>query len=143
MTDTASRETAADDVLFMNLAKGHKRGDQCPAYSWDWFVSRRARLVISEKELVFGDWVIPVSKIQNATLFRGRQVFMKFLILEVRTAEATYQFGVRQKSGLADKIPFEVECRKVRLRYSRFSIVFRFVLIGATVFCYWMFFGSF
>jgi len=141
MTDNNSQDTVADEVLFTNLAKGHRHGGQHPGYSWDWFRARRARLTITEDKVIFGDWIVPLSTIASATLYRGRQVFLKFFVLEIRTPDVTYQFSVRQKTGLAEKLPFEYESLKIRLRYSRFSILFRVALIGATAFSYWMLFG--
>lgn len=125
-------------LLFSCFAKGTLSPPDRPAYSWAWFRARRARFEIFDDKVVCGDWVIPVAEIDSARLLGGREVFHRFHVLELRTRDHVFQFGVSQKTKLKDKIPFEFHEENTRLKYSAFSIGWRLALIGITAFSYYM-----
>ena len=73
----------------------------------------------------------------GATLYEGRQMFIPFKLLAVRTQDTIYQFGFNPWCGIAPHLPFECERERIRLRYSPFSIVVRVVAVGYLLYWLW------
>ncbi|MEM6810074.1 MAG: hypothetical protein AAF574_12620 [Pseudomonadota bacterium] len=114
-------------------------GDQL-RYSANWVTARRASLRIWSDRLECGDWVIPYVSIQEAVLVSLWQGIFPCYVLQVRTAEHTYSFGLNRGRFWKGDLPFEVRREKGKLGYSKFSIASRvFGLLGAVTWAWWTF----
>ena len=115
-------------------------GDQLK-YGPNWLFSRRAQLRVFSDRIECGDWRIGNSEIKHAVLFAIRQsLVIPGYVLKVETAEKTYHFGLNYSAFWKGELPFTVERTKGRLAYSPFSIVIRFIALGAVAYLLWQHF---
>lgn len=92
-------------------------------HSQNWVVARRALLKVFGDHLECGDWRIPFSEIDDAVLFRTRQMFIPCYVLRVQARGQTYQFGLNPGRFWAKELPFPVRRETAAVRYSPFSIL--------------------
>jgi hypothetical protein len=96
--------------------------------STDWAVARRGWLHIYADRLELGDWVIPYSAIQEATLFRLRTLLGGY-VLYVRANGQAYQFGLNPWALLGKQLPFPHAREATRVRHTALTIAVRVVLL--------------
>jgi hypothetical protein len=118
-------------------------GDQlkhCP----NWVLARRGRLKIFQDRLECGDWVVAYSDIKNATLYSVRQLIIVIpfpgYVLRIETEDKTYHFGLNPSAYWKNELPFSIERQKGRLKFSLFSIIIRWVLLGYIISILWRIF---
>jgi len=119
------------------MTKGVKGAADAFEYGMSWVTARRAFLKVYEDRLECGDWGIPYRSINHAVLFETRQMFIPCYVLKIRTDAEAYQFGLNGGRFWAGELPFPVTREKGRLRYSKFSIAMRVILVAA---CIWYIF---
>ena len=99
-------------------------------YSQNWVFARRSVFKVYEKEIRCGDWIFDTDKIQNAVLYRIRQMFIPGSVLEFTYEDTVYQFGFNPWAHPEKVFSFPFETKKVKMRYSAFSLAVRlFVLV--------------
>jgi hypothetical protein len=102
-----------------------------------WVTARRAWLDVHPDRLVCGDWTIPTTTVQTATLYQTRQMFIPVSVLELRTHSETFQFGLNPWVRIAPYLPFVVNTHRVPLKHSWFSVLARLVLLGSLLWLAW------
>jgi len=104
-----------------------------PQYSHNWVVARRAQFEIFSDRIECGDWQIPFSSILQATAFETKQWFIPIVVLQIATADRTFQFGFNPWADPVSRLPVDVKKEKVRLKYSTYSLAVRLVLVAAFI----------
>lgn len=62
----------------------------------DWVTSQRAVVMLTEKKLVCGKWIIPLDNISTAQLLKINSLFGGGQVLKVQTMDdKNYQFGMQ------------------------------------------------
>jgi len=108
-------------------------------YGPNWILARRARLKLFEGHLICGDWNIPYSAINKAVLYSIRSTFfIPGYVLKLETSEKTYHFGLNCGTFWKGDLPFPVERKRGKLKYSIFSIIARIIVIAYLI--YWLVF---
>jgi hypothetical protein len=108
--------------------------------SFRWVLSRRGILRVTDESLHFGDWAIPYSGIDEAVLFRIRQMFIPGYVLRVRARGSVYQFGLRYGRFWKGELPFEAERRRARIRLTPARIVIRVLFFAILAYWIWRIF---
>jgi hypothetical protein len=121
---------------FACWTKATTREAGAPRFSASWIAARRGRLELYDDRLVLGDWTVPVAAIRAATLFRLRGL-VGGSVLEVATAERTYQFGLNPWVAIERHLPFPFAVERVALRYSALAVALRVVLVVWLVYVVW------
>ena len=123
MKAITSRALQMSQLRYQCWTKATDKERGQPRRSSAWLASRRAWFKVFEDRIECGNWTISVSDIQEAVLFESTQFFIPVLVLQLSTAENTYQFGFNPWSKAIRFLPFEVQRRRVKLHYSVFSIL--------------------
>jgi hypothetical protein len=103
-------------------------------HSPNWVYWRRSLLQVYEERLECGDWVIPYSEIEEAVLFRTRELFIPGYVLRLKAQGQVYEFGLNTGRFWAGELPFPV--RRERLGYSRLNIAV--LVLAALAVAYWL-----
>ncbi|MFH1778572.1 MAG: hypothetical protein ABH847_00870 [Candidatus Omnitrophota bacterium] len=99
-------------------------------YGFGWIISRRSALILTEEKLLCGNWVIPLSDIQKASMLKFRSTFSKGLVLKISTKNNKhYQFGLTYDPIWENQkiLQFEIDTQKIK--YSWLSIIVRIIVI--------------
>lgn len=95
-----------------------------------WAVSRRSNLILTDKNLVCGDWILPVSSISEATLLRVRSFFAKAYVLKIKVQDGGfYQFGLQYDPMWESQKDLALIALDSRIKLSPLSLTFRIILI--------------
>jgi len=121
----------------MTKATTTEGGDICRSFNW--VVSRRAMLKVTDEALVCSDWCIPYKDIDEAVLFSISQMFIPGYVLRVQSKGTIYQFGLNWGKFWKGELPFHVRREKARLGYSWYSIAVRIILVVFII--YWIYKG--
>ncbi|MEM8810547.1 MAG: hypothetical protein AAGF01_31435 [Cyanobacteria bacterium P01_G01_bin.38] len=105
--------------------------------SFNWVMSRRGLLKVYDDRLACGDWDIPYAGIEEAVLFRTRQMLISGYVLRIKAQGQIYQFGLNPGRFWASDLPFPVERRSARLKLSWFSLTVRIVALAALGYWIW------
>ena len=123
--------------LHQGMTKAIEGAPEDFGYSPKWITSRRAQLRVFEDRLECGDWTILSSQIEKAELFKTRSGLMPCYILKILTGEQSYQFGLNPSKYWKTELPFPVDRTEGKLKYSKFSVIIRILLVGVII---WHFF---
>lgn len=107
------------------FCKATRDEDGSPRRSFNWVVARRGWFTIFDDRVECGDWTIPFSQVQQAIVYRGKQLFIPATVLHLGTADADYQFGFNPWASPIAHLPLEMEEEPLRLSYSPFSLIIR------------------
>lgn len=116
-----------EKVLAADASKGIvKNEDQDIKRGLDWVTSQRAIILLTDKKIICGKWIIPLDTIVNAQLakVRGGQV----LKIEIEDGKH-YQFGMQDNSEWIDQQVLPLTVEKMRMKYSVISIMARVILV--------------
>ena len=133
----SSTSNSDAEPLYRCMTKGVKGAAEEFKYGMKWITARRAFLKVYQDRIECGDWILPYSAFEEAVLFQTRSGLIPCFILKIRTSNNAFQFGLNGNKFWKGDLPFDVVREKGRLKYSWFSIVFRFLLVAALV---WHFF---
>lgn len=106
-------------------------------HSLNWALSRRAFLKVYPDRLECGDWIIPYHEMNEAILFRTRQLFIPCCVLRVKARGRIYQFGLNPGRFWAGELPFPTRRETASLGYSWFSIAIRVAVVAALAYLLW------
>jgi len=118
-----------ENLLYKCMTKATDKENGDPGYSKNWIYARRAMFKIFEKQIRCGDWVIELDKIENMTLYKTKQGFFPVEILKVEMDHKIYQFGFNPWANPMKYIKMDYETKDIKLKYSKFSIIYRIFLI--------------
>jgi len=105
--------------------------------SLNWVLSRRCTLKVFDDRLECGDWVVPYRDVDEAVLFRVRQMLIPGYVLRVKAQGRIYQFGLNRGKYWDGELPFPVAREAASVGYSWFSIAVRVVLVGCVAYLVW------
>lgn len=112
------------------MCKATTREDNEPRYSHNWVTARRARFKIYDDRIVCGDWTIPFAEVEQARVYETKSMFMSVEILHLITERGSFQFGFNPWVKAAEHLPLSLEREQVKMQYSSFSMMVRFVLVA-------------
>jgi hypothetical protein len=125
-------------VPYRCWTKATRREAGEPRYSANWLAARRAWLEFHAERVTCGDWSIPFTEVNRATLYGVRQFFfIRVSVVELETAKGTFQFGVNPWVDPTPHLPLQLTVQQARLRYSPFSILARVALVVAVLWWCW------
>ena len=135
-------QTDTSALVYRSWTKGTQGESGPPRYSGNWVVARRAWFKVFSDRVECGDWIIPTSSVTDAVLFEARQWFMPVYILTVSTSSGSWQFGFNPWSRVASCLPFPFRRERVRLAYSKSSVLVRVLLLALVGYWLWQRFAA-
>jgi len=124
--------------IYKCLTKGSDREAGVPRHSANWVTSRRGFFKVFRDRVEVGDWRIPFASVDRAVLYRMPYLpFVKASVLELEADGRTYQFGFNPWAHPEERLPFSVEEREEKMRYSTFSIAIRVLALAYLVYLVW------
>jgi len=115
------------EVLIADGTKARKvESNEEAQYETGWATARRSILILTTQGLFCGDWTIPLSDIQEATLLQipGGSV------LKVSTKDGLhYQFGMQRNPAWERQKVLPLAVQETILRYSKTSLLLRLLVL--------------
>ncbi|MDD3875143.1 MAG: hypothetical protein PHT69_00820 [Bacteroidales bacterium] len=123
-------------VLAADASKGIvTKSNQNIQRGLDWVTSQRAVLLLTDKKIVCGKWVIPLDTITSAQLIKINTMLSSGQVLKVETKEGdNYQFGMQLNPEWTNQQQLPLTLEKGHLKYSVFSIAVRLILVGYIIY---------
>lgn len=122
-------------LLHSCMAKATTAEGEQLQYGPNWVLARRATLKIFDDHLECGDWSVPYEQMQSATLYSIRSfLLVPSYVLQVNTTEKQYHFGLNWGAFWKEELPFKVNREKGKVKYSKFSIVVRLLLLSYVIY---------
>lgn len=116
--------------LYRCMTKGTDAAEGPPTRGVHWVTSRRGVLTVYRDRVELGDWTIPHASVREARAYAFPSLLGTGLVLELRTDERTYQFGINPWAKPLDHLPYAVTRLESELGLSAASAVSR-GLVGA------------
>jgi len=113
-------------------ATNKEKGD--PRHSSNWITSRRTSFCVYDEHIECGNWYFEAKEIKNPILFKSKQGFIKFDLIQFDYKDQTYQFGFNPWAHPAQYINIDFKIEYKNVKFSPFSIVLRLLLIGVIVY---------
>ena len=124
------------------LSTGRSSPHHPQTLTWSQTCSRRNVLQVTETELRCGNWTIPYTEIEQATLMGWRSwLGIPGAVLVVKVKVRTFQFGLMGSKFWEGELPFPVERKQGRPGYSTFSVILRVVVLAYLAWWVWQVFG--
>ncbi len=116
-----------EEVIIADGTKARKvKSTQEAQYEVGWATARRGVLMLTTQNLRCGDWVIPLSTIQRATLLH----ISGGSLLKVSTIDDShYQFGLQYNPAWQKQTLFPLKIEKGSLKFSMVSLVLRLLIL--------------
>lgn len=107
----------------------------------DWTTAQRAVILLTDKKIVCGKWIIPLDNICSAILLKYTSFLTgKGQILKIQTKDNKfYQFGMEQNSEWTNQHILPLTIEKGQMKHSAYSIIIRLLALGLLV--YWLYEG--
>ncbi|MEL6835168.1 MAG: hypothetical protein AAFY48_03240 [Bacteroidota bacterium] len=122
----------AETVLAADACKGTRvKGEEQIERGAKWVVSKRAVIILTDKNISCGDWLIKLDDIEKATLVLFDSFWGAGQVLQIKTKEQLhFQFGMQRNPAWdsQDALPLTVE--KGKLKYSWYSIIVRLLAVA-------------
>jgi hypothetical protein len=101
----------------------------------DWVTSQRAVVLLTDKNLVCGQWTIPLNEITSTKLIKINSLFGGGQVLSVQTADnRNFQFGMQVNSEWTNQQVLPLTAENGKVKNSPFSIALRLFLIGYLIY---------
>ena len=101
----------------------------------DWVTSQRAVVMLTEKKIICGKWLIPLDTISTARLVRINSSFGAGQVLKIETTEDKhYQFGMQVNPEWSNQKLLPLTIENGNVKHSVSSIVLRIIAIACLVF---------
>jgi hypothetical protein len=138
------RNNPNEKVLAADASKGIKTTtNQDIQRGLDWATSQRAVILLTDKKIVAGKWMIPFDTISKAQLIKINSLFGGGQVLKIQTTDDNnYQFGMQLNPEWTDQQRFPFILEKGKLKHSSFSILVRVIAIGFLIYWLYVFFIS-
>lgn len=121
-----------EEVLIADATKARKvKSGSEVRHEPGWFTARRSILMLTTRNLRCGDWVIPLSSIQEATLLHipGGSV------LSVSTRDGDYyQFGLQRNPAWERQTRFPCKIEYGALKFSTISLAWRLLVLAGLLY---------
>jgi hypothetical protein len=117
-----------EEVLIADGTKARKVvSNQEAKYELGWVTARRGVLMLTSSNLRCGDWIIPISNIQEATLLS----ISGGSLLKISTKDDDhYQFGMQRNPAWENQSIFPLKVEKGALKFSKMSLVLRVLILA-------------
>lgn len=102
-----------------------------------WAVSRRGILKVFSDRLECGNWSIPYSEIEEAVLHSGAGLLFPGYVLQVRTKDRTFHFGLNLGRFWRNELPFPVRRKPRSLGRTLAVYAIRGVVLAVLVYWLW------
>jgi len=104
----------------------------------DWVTSQRAILMLTDKKIICGKWIIPIDTISTAQLIKIKSLFGGGQVLKVQTTDGkNYQFGMQVNPEWTNQELLPLTIEKGQVKHSAFSILIRLIIVGYLI--YWIY----
>lgn len=104
----------------------------------DWVTSQRAVVLLTDKKLVCGNWIIPLDTISKAQLLKINSLFGSGQVLKIQTTDyKNYQFGMQLNHEWISQQQLPLTLEKGHVKHSAFSIIVRLIAVGYLI--YWIY----
>ncbi|MGL5436285.1 MAG: hypothetical protein ACRDBO_12940 [Lachnospiraceae bacterium] len=122
------RDNSNEKVLAADASKGIvTEKNQDIQRGLDWVTSQRAVILLTDKKIICGKWIILLDTIATAQLL----VLGSGQVLKIQTEDGkNYQFGMHFNSEWTNQQTLPLTVEKGQVKYSFFSITVRWILIG-------------
>lgn len=133
------RENPCEKVLAADASKGIATIDnQDIQRGLDWVTSQRAVVLLTDKKIICGKWIIPLDTISTAQLIKINSLFGSGQVLKVQTTNGEhYQFGMQINPEWTRQQRLPLTFEKGQVKNSAFSIIIRIIAAGYLL--YWLF----
>lgn len=97
----------------------------------DWVTSQRAVILLTDKNIICGKWVIPLNAVAAAQLVQIKTLSGSGQVLKLQTEDGTgYQFGMQANPEWTSQQTLPLTPQKGQVTYSLYSIVVRLLAVG-------------
>ena len=126
------RENPGEKVLAADASKGIvTTANRDIQRGFDWVVSQRAVILLTEKRIICGKWTIPLDTIVSAQLLKINTLYGGGQVLKVQAADdKNYQFGMQFNPEWINQEHLPLTFEQGRLKYSVFSITVRLIVVA-------------
>ncbi len=125
------------ELIHKCMAKATKKEGNDIKCSINWALSKRGALSVMSDSLKCGDWSIPYSDIEEATLCSMPWLFMTAYVLRIKSKGQIYQFGLNPGRFWKGELPFAVKREQPNKVYWNIINAIRFIIFGLLIF--WIF----
>lgn len=120
------------EVLIADGTKARRvKSNEEAQYEMGWVTARRSVLILTLNGLFCGDWIIPLSSVQEATLL---QIFGGSVLKISTTDGLHYQFGLQRNPAWEKQKVLPLKIQEGALKFSKASLVLRLVLVAWLVY---------
>lgn len=128
-----------EKVLAADASKGIvTTTNQDIQHGLEWVTSQRAVVLLTDKKIICGKWIIPLDNITTAQLLKINSLFGSGQVLKVLTTDnKNYQFGMQLNPEWTNQQQLPLTLEKGQVKHSTFSIVVR--LIAFAFLIYWLY----
>ncbi len=116
------------EVLIADGTKARKvMSNEEVQYEMGWATARRSVLILTTQGLFCGDWTIPLSYVQEATLLQ----IPSGAVLKVSTKDGLhYQFGMQRNPAWEKQKVLSLNVQETVLSYSKTSLLLRLLVLA-------------
>lgn len=116
-------------ILAAGVTKARKMKADAPVqYELKWVSSRRGMLILTETDLFYGDWEIPLQTVGEAVLLSLTGGY----VLKISTVAGDhYQFGLNKNRAWESQSVLPLTKRKGSIEYSTQSLILRAIVFMA------------
>ena len=101
-------------------------------YGFEWVVSKRAVILLTDKRIICGKREIPLNIITTAQLIRVNKIGQ---VLKIQTDDdKNYQFGMQYNPEWTEQQTLPLIIKNEKIKYSSFSIIIRLIAIGYLIY---------
>ena len=121
-----------EKIILCDASKAVKlKRDKNPEYGKEWVIAKRCALLISEKQIIAGNWNINISDIKEAEVIKFGTIYGKGMVLKINTNNNEYyQFGLQYNKVLEEQNIITINIKKQELKLSIFSLLIRLLALG-------------
>jgi hypothetical protein len=126
------RDNPNEIVLAADASKGViTKKDQDIQHGANWVTSQRAIILLTDKKIVCGKWVISLDEVSAVQLIK----YGSGQVLKIQTNNGIhYQFGMHPNPKWTNQQILPLTLEKGQVKYSFFSIIVRLILIGYIIY---------
>ena len=128
------RDNPNEAVLAADACKGViTKKNQDIQHGFNWVTSQRAVIMLTDKKIVCGKWIISLAVISSVKLIK----YGSGQVLKIQTEDGiNYQFGMQINPEWTNQQILPLTLDKGQVKYSFFSIIVRLILLGYII--YWI-----
>lgn len=128
-----------ENVLAADACKGIiTKQDKDIVRGTDWISAQRAVVMLTNKNIVCGQWIIPIEDIESSQLLGFKSRLNEGAVLKIETKDGRhFQFGMQVNPEWTDQKSLPLKLEQTKLKHSVYSVIVRIITIG--VLLYWLY----